>query len=98
MADWPGEADSVYLWGGALAPKILDTAAVGPGYDHSAVPGRTPLVRNREEGKFYSYAWDCCCDVIPRPDRGSSMSRRGTNSTKEPKSAKPKNTAGNTSN
>jgi len=57
MRDWPGEADSVYQWGGAIAPQIHDTAAIGPGYDHSAVPGRTPLVRNRDGGRFYECAW-----------------------------------------
>ncbi|NQT50721.1 DUF5010 domain-containing protein, partial [bacterium] len=36
--EWPGRADSVYQWGGALMPRLLETAAVGPGYDHSAVP------------------------------------------------------------
>ncbi len=58
MTDWPGEADSEYQWGAALSPKILDTAAVGPGYDHSAVPGRAPLVRDREDGRFYAYSWE----------------------------------------
>lgn len=58
MADWPGQADSTYLWGGAITPQFLDTAALGPGYDHSAVPGRTPLVRDREDGAFYRSAWE----------------------------------------
>ncbi|MCY2993099.1 MAG: DUF5010 domain-containing protein [Planctomycetota bacterium] len=57
MHGWPGEADSEYQWGGALAPQFLDTAGLGPGYDHSAVPGRTPLVRKREDGQFYRRAW-----------------------------------------
>mgnify|MGYP001150395885 CR=1 FL=1 len=57
MQGWPGEADSEYQWGGALAPQFLDTAGLGPGYDHSAVPGRTPLVRPREDGQFYRRAW-----------------------------------------
>jgi hypothetical protein len=30
---------------------------LGPGYDHSAVPGRTPLVVKREGGKFYEENW-----------------------------------------
>ncbi|MBM4090039.1 MAG: hypothetical protein FJ276_11565, partial [Planctomycetes bacterium] len=58
MADWPGEADSVYMWGGALNPQYLQVAGIGPGYDHSAVPGRTPLVRDREGGLFYIRAWE----------------------------------------
>lgn len=57
MHGWPGEADSEYQWGGALAPQFLDTAGLGPGYDHSAVPGRTPLIRQREDGQFYRRAW-----------------------------------------
>jgi hypothetical protein len=57
MRGWPGEADSQYNWGGALAPQLLDTAGLGPGYDHSAVPGRSPLVRTRDEGRFYEFAW-----------------------------------------
>ncbi|MGM0490852.1 MAG: DUF5010 domain-containing protein [Planctomycetota bacterium] len=58
MQGWPGEADSVYMWGGALKPRYLDVAAIGPGYDHSAVPGRDPLVRERENGLFYMKAWE----------------------------------------
>jgi len=58
MSDWPGQADSTYRWGGAIRPQFLDTAALGPGYDHSAVPGRKPLVRDRENGAFYSRAWE----------------------------------------
>ena len=69
MTDWPGKADSIYQWGGALTPHLLETAAIGPGYDHSAVPGRTPLVRDREDGKFYAYAWELllACDPKTRP-------------------------------
>jgi hypothetical protein len=57
MRGWPGKADSEYNWGGALAPQLLETAGLGPGYDHSAVPGRAPLVRSRDEGRFYAFAW-----------------------------------------
>ena len=57
MRGWPGRADSEYQWGAALAPKLLATAGIGPGYDHSAVPGRTPLVRSRDGGRFYEFAW-----------------------------------------
>ncbi len=65
MRGWPGEADSVYQWGGALNPQILQTAAIGPGYDHSAVPGRTPLVRRRMGGRFYQYAWEKLLAIAP---------------------------------
>jgi len=66
---WPGRADSEYEWGGALSPQFLDTAAIGPGYDHSAVPGRTPLVRKRDDGNFYRRAWQRLLtkDVAARP-------------------------------
>lgn len=66
MRGWPGEADSEYQWGGAINPQILDTAGIGPGYDHSAVPGRTPLIRQRDDGRFYRYAWEKLLDIAPR--------------------------------
>ncbi len=57
-ASWPGKADSVYRWGAALKPQLLETAAVGPGYDHSAVRSRKPLVNSRDDGKFYEFSWE----------------------------------------
>ena len=57
MPGWPGKADSQYQWGAALSPQMLDTAGIGPGYDHSAVPGRSPLVRKRDDGRFYRFGW-----------------------------------------
>lgn len=39
---WHVKADSVVAWGGALGIKNPGgIASLGPGYDHSAVPGRT---------------------------------------------------------
>ncbi len=55
---WQGNADATYAWGGALGPKWFDVLAIGPGYDHHAVPGRQPLVVDREDGKFYQRAWE----------------------------------------
>ena len=55
---WKGRADATYAWGAALGPQIFDIAAVGPGYDHTAVPGRLPLVREREDGAFYRRSWE----------------------------------------
>jgi len=55
---WQGTADATYAWGAALRPTLLGVAAVGPGYDHSAVPGRAPLVKDREGGAFYSRSWE----------------------------------------
>ncbi len=62
---WHGEADAAYAWGAALRPTVLGVAAVGPGYDHSAVPGRTPLVRDREGGAFYSRSWEWALSRSP---------------------------------
>jgi hypothetical protein len=56
-ASWRVKADNVYAWGGAIRPNFLGVAEIGPGYDHSAVPGRKPLVVPREDGAFYERAW-----------------------------------------
>ncbi|MGI6458492.1 MAG: DUF5010 domain-containing protein [Candidatus Hydrogenedentales bacterium] len=58
MRDWQGEADAQYQWGGAIH-LMLDkqVAALGPGYDHSAVPGRDPLIVDREFGRHYADSW-----------------------------------------
>lgn len=58
QTSWEGEADNTCNWGGALGLQMAGCAALGPGYDHSAVPGRTPLVRDREDGAFYSRSWE----------------------------------------
>jgi hypothetical protein len=58
MIDWPGKADSEYAWGAALNPTLLATAGIGPGYNDSAVPGRKPTIRDRENGEFYRRAWE----------------------------------------
>jgi hypothetical protein len=62
---WQGRADATYAWGAALSPRLLGISAVGPGYDHSAVPGRTPLVRDREDGAFYSRSWELALSRDP---------------------------------
>jgi hypothetical protein len=54
---WQVKADSTVAWGGALGVKNPGVASIGPGYDHSAVPGRTPLVVDRQGGKFYKENW-----------------------------------------
>ena len=57
--DFLGRADAVYSWGAALRPVVFDkVCAIGPGYDHSAVRGRAPLVREREGGRYYQRAWE----------------------------------------
>ena len=54
---WRVKADSKVAWGGALGLKTPGVASLGPGYDHSAVPGREPLIVKRENGKFYEEQW-----------------------------------------
>jgi hypothetical protein len=54
---WRIQADNTCAWGGALGLRNPGVASLGPGYDHSAVPGRTPLVADRRGGKFYEDNW-----------------------------------------
>jgi hypothetical protein len=54
---WGVQGDNTCAWGGALAFKNPGIGEIGPGYDHSAVPGRGRLVREREGGKFYEESW-----------------------------------------
>jgi hypothetical protein len=54
---WNVKSDGTCAWGGALAFHNPGIGEIGPGYDHSAVPGRKPLVREREGGKFYEESW-----------------------------------------
>lgn len=54
---WNLKGDGTCAWGGALAFRNPGIGELGPGYDHSAVPGRKPLVREREGGKFYEESW-----------------------------------------
>lgn len=64
--DWLGAGDAQYQWGGAIALKIdPDVAALGPGYDHSAVPGRKPLVAERRGGEHYREAWQKLLSLNP---------------------------------
>jgi len=62
---WNVETESQYGWGGAVGPKLRHTAAIGPGYDHSAVQGREPLVVDREDGRFYRRAWETLLRMRP---------------------------------
>jgi len=56
---WKGQADAIYSWGGAVSGPLIyrHTAALGPGYDHSAVPGRQPLIVERRDGQTYIERW-----------------------------------------
>ncbi len=54
---WKVRAENTYAWGGALSLKNPGVAALGPGYDHSAVPGRDPLIVSREDGAFFERNW-----------------------------------------
>jgi hypothetical protein len=50
--------DATSAWGAAFGAKIHDVAAIGPGYNDSAVPGRTTKPQPREEGDFYRDNWE----------------------------------------
>jgi hypothetical protein len=54
---WQVKADSTCAWGGALGLKHEEICELGPGYDHSAVPGRKPLIVKRDGGRFYEANW-----------------------------------------
>ncbi|HNQ88112.1 MAG TPA: DUF5010 domain-containing protein [Verrucomicrobiota bacterium] len=54
---WQVQTENVYAWGGALGLKNPGVASLGPGYDHSAVPGRQPLIVDREGGAFFERQW-----------------------------------------
>jgi len=54
---WGVKGDNTCAWGGALTSRNPGIGEIGPGYDHAAVPGREPLVREREGGKFYEESW-----------------------------------------
>jgi hypothetical protein len=54
---WNVKADNKVAWGGALGLKQPGIASLGPGYDHSAVRDRAPLVVERRGGKFYEEQW-----------------------------------------
>ncbi len=64
--DWQGDAYAIYQWGGAIALQIDEhVAALGPGYDHSAVPGRAPLIVDRRGGATYSDNWERLLALSP---------------------------------
>lgn len=54
---WELEADDTYAWGGAFGLRPLSVASIGPGYDHSNVPGRDPVIIDREDGAFFERNW-----------------------------------------
>lgn len=62
---WRLPADSSYAWGAAFGLKVFGVAAVGPGYDDSAVPGRTTPKQDRENGTFYRRNWDLLLSMNP---------------------------------
>ncbi len=65
--DWPGKADAWYIWGGATGLRIgRHVAALGPGYDESAVQGRRPpLIVDRQRGAFYDRQWESLLRIAP---------------------------------
>jgi hypothetical protein len=67
-AGWEGEADATYSWGGAVSGPLLfrEVAALGPGYDHRAVPGRQPLMVERKDGATYVERWTKVLQLDPK--------------------------------
>jgi len=66
-AGWQGPADAIYSWGGAVNGPLIfrETVALGPGYDHSAVPGRQPLSITRRDGATYIDRWTKVLQLDP---------------------------------
>ena len=62
---WRLPADATYAWGAAFGLQVLGVAAVGPGYDDHAVPGRTTPRKDRENGAFYKRNWDILLAMDP---------------------------------
>ena len=56
-SSWQLETESEYGWGGAFGLKTFEVATLGPGYDHSAVPDRYPIILDREAGAFFERQW-----------------------------------------
>ncbi len=67
-AGWQGEADATYSWGGAVNGPLIfrETVSLGPGYDHSAVPGRQPLIVERRDGRTYIDRWTKALQLDPK--------------------------------
>lgn len=63
---WEGvQTDAEYAWGTAiLGPRVFGpSASLGPGFDDSAVQGRSRVTfRDRECGEFYADAWEAVRD------------------------------------
>lgn len=56
---WSFQTEGRYQWGAALhGPMFYDIAAIGPGYDDSAVPREPHSYRPREGGDFYRASWE----------------------------------------
>jgi GH43 family beta-xylosidase len=54
---WKVKADNQVAWGGALGLKQPGISSLGPGYDHTAVRDRSPLIVDRRGGEFYEEQW-----------------------------------------
>ncbi|TKJ35743.1 MAG: hypothetical protein CEE38_14145 [Planctomycetes bacterium B3_Pla] len=65
---WKGLTDATYSWGGAVSGPLIyrQVAALGPGYDHTAVPGRQPLIVERRDGQTYIDRWLKILQLDPR--------------------------------
>jgi len=55
---WDVQTDNFYQFGSTLnGARLLGVSSVGPGYDDSAVYGRTPSYQDRLGGQFYIDNW-----------------------------------------
>jgi PKD repeat protein len=63
-ATWKGViTENKYSFGAAQhGPLIFDVASIGPGFDDSAIPGRVPWFKDRENGQFYKNSWKDAID------------------------------------
>jgi hypothetical protein len=58
---WEIETGMEFSWGAALGPRIMDVAAIGPGFDNEGAVrcyGQQPLVRDRLGGYAYRDDWE----------------------------------------
>lgn len=69
---WSVSSENVYAWGAALnGPSFHGVLCLGPGYDDSAVPGRTTPVKPRENGAYYRRSWQQVLAFAALKDRNT---------------------------
>jgi FkbM family methyltransferase len=63
---FPGRADLDFYWAAAIEPVFYLSAALGPGYDQSAIPTRPALLSPRQDGRRYRAVWEQLLSFDPR--------------------------------